>query len=228
MHTHLRTFALGVMVILATRSVLAQSCPGDLDGDNQVTINEIITAINAALDGCSDASRFIDNGNGTVTDMQTHLVWEKKSDDGSIHDQNNTYTWSITGTEPDGLAFTVFLATLNGQAFAAHTDWRLPSVEELETLLDRGREDPMVDPIFNTNCATQIVVTYGNPGCTVTTCSCSVHGGGEGTYWSSTTGLNGPTYARAVIFKDGSTGDDPKVSGRPDGGNYVRAVRGGL
>jgi hypothetical protein len=33
-------------------------------------------------------SRFVDNGNGTVTDNLTALQWEQKSDDGSIHDKD--------------------------------------------------------------------------------------------------------------------------------------------
>lgn len=52
MHTHLRTFALGAMVILATRSVLAQSCPGDFNDDNEVTVDEIIAAVNYSPNGC--------------------------------------------------------------------------------------------------------------------------------------------------------------------------------
>ena len=36
---------------------------------------------------------FTDNGDGTVTDNRTGLVWEKKSDNDDIHDQDMTYTW---------------------------------------------------------------------------------------------------------------------------------------
>jgi hypothetical protein len=38
--------------------------------------------------------RFVDNGDGTVTDTRTGLMWEQKTDDGSIHDKDNVYTWS--------------------------------------------------------------------------------------------------------------------------------------
>jgi hypothetical protein len=41
-----------------------------------------------------DQARYEDNGNGTVTDHLTSLTWEKKSDDGGIHDKDNSYTWS--------------------------------------------------------------------------------------------------------------------------------------
>ncbi len=41
-----------------------------------------------------DLSGFVDNGDGTVTDNRTGLMWEKKSSDGSIHDVENYYSWA--------------------------------------------------------------------------------------------------------------------------------------
>src|SRR5262249_50972170 len=32
---------------------------------------------------------YVDNGDGTITDTRTGLMWEKQSDDGSIHDKDN-------------------------------------------------------------------------------------------------------------------------------------------
>ena len=43
---------LGV-VMLPSTSVHAASCPGDLDGNGNVTISEIVTIVNAALNSCS-------------------------------------------------------------------------------------------------------------------------------------------------------------------------------
>src|SRR5206468_11819693 len=71
---------------------------------------------------------YVDNGNGTVTDLNTGLVWEKLSDDGTVHDKDNLYTWAD--------AFTAHVATLNGMSFAGHTDWRLPNVRELQAIVD--------------------------------------------------------------------------------------------
>jgi hypothetical protein len=114
---------------------------------------------------CAQA-RFVDNGDGTVTDNQTGLVWERKTDDDSVHDKDNTYTWSATGTAPDGQAFVDFLGTLNAcveaggyppadlsGGFAGHCDWRLPSIVELQTIVDTsvtgcGSGAPCIDPIF--------------------------------------------------------------------------------
>jgi hypothetical protein len=49
------------------------------------------------------ASRFIDNGDGTITDQQTELTWEKKDRAGGLHDVRNEYQWS--GNCPDGSGY---------------------------------------------------------------------------------------------------------------------------
>jgi len=153
--------------------------------------------------------RFVDNGDGTVSDNQTHLVWEKKDDLGGIHDKDNFYTWAPSGTLPTGTAFTTFLGTLNngtssdGTAisgcFAGHCDWRLPTSAELQTILLAPYPcgtSPCIDPVFGPTVAF--------------------------TYWSSTTYSSTPSGAWGVDFFDGSV----FAGGKTDLG-YVRAVRGG-
>jgi hypothetical protein len=44
------------------------------------------------------ARSYTDNGDGTITDNVTGLMWEKKSDDGGIHDKDNMYTWGMTSS----------------------------------------------------------------------------------------------------------------------------------
>lgn len=147
---------------------------------------------------------YIDNGDGTLTDENTGLTWEKLADDGSIHDQDNFYTW--------GNAFAVKIAGLNTvPCFAGHCDWRLPNWRELESIIDIQYEDPCVAPAFNTGCA---------PGCTVLTCSCDA-----GDFvWSSTTAGFQPTSAWAVDFGAGGTNFG---SNKTSTSHMVRAVRGG-
>ncbi|MFI5395607.1 MAG: DUF1566 domain-containing protein [Candidatus Binatia bacterium] len=178
MHAIILVFATVVLALwpAGVRAQCCDRCEGDFNGDGKVTVDEILTAVNNALTGCpTPGPRFVDNGDGTITDASTRLVWEKKSADGSIHDQDRTYTWSSTGTAADGTAFTTFLATLNQSNFAGHNDWRMPSVTELRSLVDYARFAPAIDPLFNTACA---------PGCTVLTCSCTTI---LNNYWSSTT-----------------------------------------
>ena len=101
----------------------------------------------------SKQPRFIDNGDGTVSDTTTGLMWEKKTTDGSVHDVTKTFTWSTGDNNCDGTAKTAFLDLLNDVAdsgapcFTGYCDWRLPDEEgqntqggptELETILDVG------------------------------------------------------------------------------------------
>ena len=79
--------------------------------------------------------RFIDNEDGTLSDALTRLTWELKVDDGSIHDPDATWSWSLTGTLADGTAFSSMLAVLNTTHFAGAVDWRLPTMDELQTIL---------------------------------------------------------------------------------------------
>ena len=158
------------------------------------------------------ARSFTDNGDGTITDNLTGLMWEKKSDDGSIHDKDNTYTWGLTSSPytMNGTMVTTFLAALNGGGgFAGHTDWRIPNSNELESIVNLQNVNPAVDSAFNTSCAAS---------CTVTACSCTQ----SDYYWSSTTYQADPTDAWFVYFSDGSVDDGSKSNSR-----YVRAVRGG-
>jgi hypothetical protein len=141
---------------------------------------------------------YVDNGDGTITDMRTGLMWEKLSEDGSIHDRNTRYTWAD--------AFAVKVAALNGGGgFAGYTDWRVPNVNELQSLVNYG--GPTTAPEFNTVCA---------PGCTVLTCSCTW----PGPYHSSTSRQDLPTFVWQVDFSYGAVYFANNFA-------YVRAVRGG-
>ena len=215
MHAIIVMFAAVLLALWPARiGAQCDQCEGDFNGDRQVTINEIIVSVNSALNGCpTPGPRFVDNLDGTITDTKTRLQWEKKSDDGSIHDQDDTYTWS-TGppNHPDGTAFTSFLAALNSTScFAGHCDWRLPNVAELQTIVDYGSVDPAIDAVFNTACTT-------GPSCTATACSCTV----RDTYWSDTASVDLPDNAWAVEFNRGVvTLYDMTLD------LHVRAVRGG-
>ena len=89
------------------------------------------TAFGADSDGAVQAGAplaYVDNGDGTITDLNTGLMWEKKDDSGGVHDKDNTYTWSTGTNNMDGTIVTTFLDTLNDVAgggascFAGHCD----------------------------------------------------------------------------------------------------------
>lgn len=150
-----------------------------------------------------DAGIYVDNGDGTVTDRLTGLQWEQKTNDNGIHDRDNTYTWSATPPNADGTAFTVFLDTLKSGCFAGYCDWRMPTFDELSTIVaepcDTGGGIPCLAPIFGE--------------------------GSGGDWWSFTTmpSLLYPDQAWKVNFSFG----DEFPSGK-GAALYVRAVRGGL
>lgn len=196
-------------------------CPTEADiGDLEGLSADYAAAVDASLGG----TRYVDNGDGTISDLKTGLMWEKKSNDGGIHDKDNVYSWSAGSGmpyRPDGTAHLAFLATLNGGyggggenvCFAGHCDWRMPTAEELEGILLEPAPcatDPCVDPAFDANCSGS---------CSVTECSCT-----EGYYWSASTYGLSPNTALVVVFSNGIVAPGSKYLNP----FKVRAVRSGL
>jgi len=155
-------------------------------------------------------SYLIDNGDGTMTDRRTRLQWERKSDDGGVHDVDNLYTWSAGAPwTQDGTVATTFLVELNTPpCFAGVCDWRLPTLDELATLVEAGSANPAVMPELNRACSAR---------CTVTACSCTR----AGYYWSSTGHASVSQDVWCVDFASGQ----PRSGSKTDLG-YARAVRG--
>jgi hypothetical protein len=46
---------------------------------------------------------FVDNGDGTITDTQTGLMWEKKDQGGGLHDVNTIFPWAGVCTDDNGV-----------------------------------------------------------------------------------------------------------------------------
>ncbi len=168
---------------------------------------------------------FTDNGDGTVTDNTTGLMWEKKDSSGGIHDWAATYTWSSTASYisgaymMDGTMVSAFLTALNaGTGFAGHTDWRLPNVNELLSITNY-QNAVAIDSAFNTNCTS---------GCQSTHCSCTAYPNHP--YWTSSTAETADDAicqdvvdcAWLVSYDTGTTSYDEK-----NASYYLRAVRGG-
>jgi hypothetical protein len=73
---------------------------------------------------------YLDNGNKTITDQLSGLVWIKSS-------KNLQYTWQ------DAISY------CNELVFANQTDWRLPGKFELESIIDYGKFLPANNQIFD-------------------------------------------------------------------------------
>jgi hypothetical protein len=160
------------------------------------------------------ALSYTDNGDGTITDNNTGLMWEKKDNSEGIHDSQAKHTWSTGTNNMDGTITTTFLATLNGGGgFAGHTDWRVPNRRELDSIVDLEVFNPSIAPAFH-----QSATCTGCVDITVESCSCTR----SSFYWSSSTAQYNPEFAWVVDFSFGGT----YASDKPNLG-YVRAVRAG-
>ncbi len=71
-----------------------------------------------------DEIRFKDNGDGTVTDAESNLMW-KQTD--AFQELNKWINWHQANE---------YITGLNTQKFAGYQDWRMPNLEEAESLFD--------------------------------------------------------------------------------------------
>ena len=95
-----------------------------------------------------------------VKDNVTGLIWEVKTTDGGVRDAGHTYTWYNStgindggdpgvangGTCVDGSNCDTekYVAAVNAIGLCGRTDWRLPKVEELLSLLDYSVAYPFI------------------------------------------------------------------------------------
>ena len=172
-------------------------------------------------------NNYVDNGDGTISDVATGLMWQK-ADDGVSKDWEDALEYS------------------ENLELASFNDWRLPNAKELQSIVDYSRSpqttnSPAINPIFETT-----EINYPNDN----------SGGHYPFFWTSTTHLDGANpYSGAVYIafgeglgqmngilldvhgagcqrsdpKSGDINDYPQYFG-PQGDvryvyNYVRAVR---
>jgi hypothetical protein len=90
-----------------------------------------------------ESERFLDNGDGTVTDSETKLTWTLQD---SWQFENQWLSWDEAEK---------YIDQLNTISFAKTQDWRLPSRLEIATLFDKAKinkdkygKDIHLDPIF--------------------------------------------------------------------------------
>jgi hypothetical protein len=174
-------------------------------------------------------NRFVDHGDGTITDQATALMWAQD-------DSGMGLNWE------DALAW---VAQQNTANYLGYNDWRLPNAKELQSIVDYSRSpdtsgSAAIDPLFNTASITNEAGEADYP-----------------SFWSSTTHANWTitpgeygayvAFGRAMGYMNGSWDDvhgagaqrsDPKsgdpsewpTGHGPQGDairiyNYVRLVR---
>ena len=172
-------------------------------------------------------NNFVDNGDGTITDLATGLMWQQ-SDSGRGMDWENALSYA---------------ETLN---LAGYDDWRLPNVKELQSIVDYTRSpsttnSAAIDPLFKVSTVEDINGNTNYP----YFWSGTTHMTGKGTNKYTSAAYVAFGYAQGIMNdklmdvhgagcqrsdpKSGNTADYPKSHG-PQGDiqnvfNYVRCVR---
>jgi len=172
---------------------------------------------------------YVDNGDGTITDNATGLMW-MKNDNGAAISWENALSYA------------------EGLEYAGYTDWRLPNAKELQSIVDYTRSpattnSAAIDPLFN---CTQIINEAGEADYpfywSSTTFSTESPTKGESAVYVSFGKALGYMYGEWIdVHGAGAQRSDPKTGnpesfprGRgPQGDairiyNYVRVVHGGV
>ncbi|MDX2359286.1 MAG: DUF1566 domain-containing protein [Crocinitomicaceae bacterium] len=116
-------------------------------------------------------NNFVDNGDGTITDLATGLMWQQ-ADDATTRDWENSLSYA------------------EGLSLAGHDDWRLPNAKELHSILDYTRcpdatSSPAIDPLFS-------CTSFNDP---------AGNSGQYGYYWTGSPLQDGPNpYTDAVYI----------------------------
>ena len=139
----------------------------------------------------TEGNRFIDNGDGTITDKVSGLMWVKDP---------SQIPGGLFGTpgSPSRMMWYDAIDRCENLDYAGYSDWRMPNVRELDSIVHHGVYNPAIDSLFFPN--TQ----------------------GDG-YWTSTVFLSWDDSVFVIYFWDGYR----TVDGRDWWDYYVRPVRGG-
>lgn len=92
-----------------------------------------------------------------VRDNHTGLVWETKTDDNGIHDKDNTYRWggkTARLTKVFGDQYNDWNSLVDGsnnETLCGFSDWRIPSKEELHSIVNYDTIDPSIDTDYFPN-----------------------------------------------------------------------------
>lgn len=81
-----------------------------------------------AVRGGQSSTDLVNNGDGTVTDRSTGLMWQQA--------EGGFMTWEAA------------LAYCENLDLAGHDDWRLPNLNELHSIVDYEEYDPAIDTTF--------------------------------------------------------------------------------
>ena len=117
----------------------SNTLPPSGDASGAPSGNPLAKYVRAVRGDTYGTNDFIDNGNSTISDNNTGLMWAQ-GDDGVTLDWENALSYA------------------ESSELAGYTDWRLPNVKELQGIVDYSRSPtaidaenigPAIDPIFD-------------------------------------------------------------------------------
>lgn len=128
-------------------------------------------------------STYVDNGNGTITDLNTSLMWQKCT--------NGQTGLDCASGSVTAMNWSTALNTCNSLSLGSKSagQWRLPSIQELATIVSTSTNSPAI-------------LTTFFPGTSSATLG----------YYSSTSYINFPTYAWLIKFGDGTVDATQKTN----------------
>ncbi len=101
--------------------------PGNIPDTSQITSYTDTSGDDA--DYPRNPQSFTDNGDGTVTDNNTFLMWQQEDD----HERRN---WGPANTYCTNLSL------------GGYNDWRLPTAKELVSIVNYGNANPAIDTTY--------------------------------------------------------------------------------
>ena len=157
----IRCFTQLVLAVLIPIAALAATPPAPIAKTGQTKCyssdGSAISCAGTGQDGDIRAGvelpspRFTDNGDQTLTDMLTGLIWAKdanlmKSRDPSFDadyfaDFSDGWTESIGDGAVTWQRSLDYVNKLNAESYLGFSDWRLPNINELKSLLTMGADD---------------------------------------------------------------------------------------
>jgi len=147
-----------------------------------------VATCNTSIASTTPTSEFTDHGDGTISHHKSALMWSKCTVGSDILDCSGTavqYNWRAALAQAEG-------SVLGEDDFR---DWRLPSIKEYATLVDRGCITPAINEV-------RFPLTLSEK------------------YWSSSSDPSFQNKAWSMLFTDGSQYTDAK-----DSLFYIRLVR---
>ena len=176
-HISAALFSLILALVAATAAIAGSLAPPGAPAPTMRSIEQVKPTWDKII---PTAQRFVDALDGTaVLDKETGLVWEKST-------SATKYTWADVQ------------AVCTQAGIGGRRGWRLPTIEELASLLDPTQNNPVLP---SGHLFTNVYAYH---------------------YWSSTTNAIDPNSAWDVHFGTGYVGYGSKY-----GVFYVRCVRGG-